>query len=67
MSRVWSAARALWGDAMKAPRQDAKTLYQEVTDDNATWIDAVFWMVIGSVLSGVVQAGIQLAIERYAK
>ena len=52
---------------MKPPRDDAKTLYQEVTDDNATWIDAVFWMVIGSVLSGVVQAGIQLAIERYAK
>ena len=66
MYRLWSAALSLWGDAMKPPPDDAKTLYRELTNDKATWVDAVFWMVMGSVLSGGAQALIELAIKRVA-
>ena len=51
---------------MKPPPDDAKTLYRELTNDKATWVDAVFWMVMGSVLSGGAQALIELAIKRVA-
>ena len=29
----------------------AQTLYAELTNDKATWVDAVFWMVLGAVLA----------------
>jgi hypothetical protein len=45
---------------------EGRTLYKDLTDDKATWVDAVFWMVIGSVLSGGAQALIELAIRRWA-
>lgn len=51
---------------MKKPPDDAKTLYRELTNDRATWVDAVFWMVIGSVFSGGAQALIELAIKHLA-
>ena len=52
---------------MKPQTPEAKTLYQEITNDRATWVDAVFWMVIGSVVGGIVQALTQSAIEGWAK
>ena len=29
----------------------AQTLYAELTNDQATWVDAVFWLVLGAVLA----------------
>jgi hypothetical protein len=45
---------------------EGRTLYKDLTDDKATWVDAVFWMVIGSVFSGGAQALIELAIKHWA-
>lgn len=38
----------------------AVRLYAELTNQQADWIDVVFWMVIGAVLSALAQ----IAIER---
>lgn len=46
---------------------EAKTLFEEVTNDRATWVDAVFWMVIGSVIGGIVQAITQSAVDAITK
>lgn len=32
-------------------RDRAKTLYEELTNDQATWVDAVFWMVLGALVA----------------
>jgi hypothetical protein len=66
MRELWRPTTALWGDAVKRLPQEGRTLYKDLTDDKATWVDAVFWMVIGSVLSGGAQALIELAIRRWA-
>ncbi len=50
---------------MKPPTEDAQGLYRELINDKATWVDAVFWMVMGSVLSGGAQALIELAIQQW--
>ena len=34
---------------MKHPNPEARTLYQEVMDDNATWVDALFWYALGVI------------------
>ena len=34
---------------MKAPSQDTKSLYQEVVNDDATWVDALFWYALGVI------------------
>ena len=54
------------GVPVKPPSDEAKGLYRELTNDKATWVDAVFWMVIGSVFSGGAQALIELAIKHWA-
>ena len=38
----------------------AYQLYAELSNDKATWTDAAFWMVMGSLVG----AGAQVAIER---
>jgi hypothetical protein len=53
-------------EAVKKFPYEGRTLYQDITDDKATWVDAVFWMVMGSVLSGGAQALIELAIKQWA-
>ena len=66
VSRVDEAHAEEGHEAVKPPTEDVQTLYRELTNDKATWIDAVFWMVIGSVFSGGAQALIELAIKHWA-
>ena len=33
---------------------EAKTLFEELSNDAATWWDAVFWMIVGAVGASVV-------------
>ena len=32
---------------------EAKTLFEEVTNDAATWVDALFWYVMGVLTVGI--------------
>ena len=37
----------------------AVRLYAELTNDQASWTDAVFWMVLGAVTGALAQVGLE--------